>query len=247
MSAPALPDVRRTHGSDDPTGLDPRTKLVLVVAVSLAVMAPGGLRFVPSALLLGVGLAVWEGAWRRAIGLPAVTLAMWVIGWLLPLWWPGPVAAMASVACNYLIRFVVSIGVCMHLVATTSPTRLSAGLRAWRPRPVAVTLAVMLRFFPVVAAESAAVLDAMRLRGLTGTAGVLRHPVAAVERFTVPMIAASLRASEDLSASAILRGLGSRHRPTAMHPPRFGAADTAVLAAVTALVAVAFVLPVPLA
>ena len=248
MSAPALPDVRRTHGSDDPTGLDPRTKLVLVVAVSLAVMAPGGLRFVPSALLLGVGLAVWEGAWRRAIGLPAVTLAMWVIGWLLPLWWPGPVAAMASVACNYRLRFVVSIGVCMHLVATTSPTRLSAGLRAWRtPRPVAVTLAVMLRFFPVVAAESAAVLDAMRLRGLTGTAGVLRHPVAAVERFTVPMIAASLRASEDLSASAILRGLGSRHRLTAMHPPRFGAADTAVLAAVTALVAVAFVLPVPLA
>lgn len=229
-------------------GLDPRTKILLVIACSIVVMSPAGLRFVPAALLLAVGLAAWERAWKRAAGLTLTALVMWAVGWLLPVWWPNPFVTILSIACIYLIRFVAAIGLGMHLVATTSPTQLTAAFRAWRvPRPISVTLAVILRFFPVVASESAAVLDAMRLRGLTGTAGVLRHPVAAVERFTVPMIAASLRASEDLSASAILRGLGSRHRPTAMHPPRFGAADTAVLAAVTALVAVAFVLPVPLA
>ncbi|MGC3955519.1 MAG: ATP-binding cassette domain-containing protein [Propionicimonas sp.] len=139
------------------------------------------------------------------------------------MWWPNPVTAIVALACSYLIRFVAAIGVGAHLIATTSPTALAAGLRAWRaPRPIAVTLAVMLRFFPVVNAEATAVLDAMRLRGLAGATGILRHPILTLERFTVPMIAASLRASEDLSASAILRGLGSHRKPTAMYPPRFG-------------------------
>lgn len=217
-------------------GLDPRSKIVLVVLVSTAVMSPEGLRFVPAALVIGVGLALSERAWRRVAVLPLTVAAMWAIGWLLPLWWPNTVTTIAAIACIYLIRFAVALGVGVHVVATTSPTQLSAALRSWRvPRPISVTLAVMLRFFPVVASEAAAVLDAMRLRGLTGPAGFLRHPVLSLERFTVPMIAASLRASEDLSASAILRGLGSRRAPTSLHPPSFAAADLGLLVAVGAL------------
>lgn len=229
-------------------GLDPRTKILLVVACSVAVMSPGGLRFVPAALALAVGLALWEGARRRALGLLAASGAMLALGWLLPQWWPNPLTAIVSLACVYLIRFVAAVGVGMHLISTTSPTRLAAAFRAWRiPRPLSVTLAVMLRFFPVVGAEAAAVMDAMRLRGLVGARGLLRHPVLTLERFTVPMIAASLRASEDLSASAILRGLGSRRTPTTMDPPRFGLPDLLLVLAVAALAAAALTLPAPLA
>jgi len=220
--------------------------MLLVVLVSAVVMSPDGLRFVVPALVLGVGLALYEGAWLRAAGLLAGVAVMGALGWLLPLWWPSPFTAIVSIACGYLVRFVVAIGVGMHLVATTSPMRLSAGLRAWRvPRAISVTLAVMLRFFPVVASEAAAVLDAMRLRGLTGASGFLRHPILSAERFTVPMIAASLRASEDLSASAILRGLGSRRIPTAMDPPRFGLSDLTLLLAVAVLAAAGLLSPWP--
>jgi energy-coupling factor transporter transmembrane protein EcfT len=225
---------------------DPRTKILLVVLVSTAVMGPGGLRFVPAALALAVGLALWEGARRRVAALTLAAAVMWSLGWLLPLWWTNPFTAVVSLACTYLIRFTVTAGVGMHLIATTSPVDLNTALRSSKvPRPIAVTLAVMLRFFPVVAGEAAAVRDAMRLRGLTGPGGFIRHPISAVERFTVPMIAASLRATEDLSASAILRGLGSHRTPTAMHPPRLGRADGAVLAAVAALAAVTVLFPVP--
>jgi energy-coupling factor transport system permease protein len=245
LSAPALPDLAAPAiQAAVRTGLDPRTKILLVIACSIAVMSPGGLRFVPAALLLAVGLAAWEGAWQRAVGLVATATAMWLLGWWLPLWWPNPFTAIVSLACIYLIRFAAAIGVGAHLIATTSPTALAAGLRAWRvPRPIAVTLAVMLRFFPVVSAEASAVLDAMRLRGLAGATGILRHPILTLERFTVPMIAASLRASEDLSASAILRGLGSHRRPTAMYPPRFGTADFVLILIVAGLAFAALVLP----
>ncbi|MGO2312940.1 energy-coupling factor transporter transmembrane component T [Brachybacterium tyrofermentans] len=229
-------------------GLDPRTQVVLVVLCSVAVMGSGGLRFVPAVLLLGTVLAVWERSWARAVGLPAVAALLWFLGWVLPLWWPNAVTVTSAIACAYLIRFAAAIGVGMHLIATTSPTQLSASLRAWRvPRPVSVVLGMMLRFFPVVAAESAAVMDAMRLRGLTGARGLVRHPILAVERFTVPMIAASLRASEDLSASALLRGLGSHRTPSSMDPPRFGAVDLLLVLAVAALAAASLAMPAVLA
>lgn len=229
-------------------GVDPRTRILLVLACSVTVMSPPGLRFVPAVLLIALVLAASEGAWARAVGLPVAATLLWVLGWMLPSWWPGPFTAMVSLASTYLIRFVAAIGVGMHLLATTSPTQLAAALRAWRiPRPVSVTLAVMLRFLPVVGGEATSVLDAMRLRGLVGARGLVRHPVLTLERFTVPMIAASLRASEDLSASAILRGLGSHRTPTAMVPPRFGPTDLLLLLGTALLVAVVVAFPPVLA
>lgn len=228
-------------------GLDPRTKIVLILATSVTVMSAGGLLFVPAALLLAMGLAVWEGRYRRCFGLLVAAVSMWLLGWVFPLWWPSTIFAIISIACVYGIRFAVTIGIGMHVIATTSPTQMSAGLRAWRiPRAIAVTLAVVFRFFPVVGAESSAVLDAMRLRGLVGTRGIVCHPVLTLERFTVPVIAASLRATEDLSASAALRGLGSHRRPTAMEPPRLGIADLILGLVVAGLIAATLLLPAPL-
>ena len=228
-------------------GFDPRSKILLVLLVSLAVMSPGGLVFVPAGIVLAALLAGSERAWSRAALIPVAAIAMYLLGWVLPVVWPNPVVTVVAIGCGYLIRFVAAFGVGAHLIATTSPTQLSAALRAWHlPRAISVTLAVMLRFFPVVAAESAAVLDAMRLRGLAGAAGLARHPILSMERFTVPMIAASLRASEDLSASAILRGLGSRHRPVSLDPPRFGRPDLALLLAAAALAVASLLLPSPL-
>lgn len=228
-------------------GLDPRSKILLVLVVSLAVMSPGGLVFVPAGIVLATGLALSERAWLRVVTIPVAAITMYLLGWLLPLVWANPVATVIAIGCGYLIRFVVAFGVGAHLIATTSPTQLSAALRAWRlPRAISVTLAVMLRFFPVVAAESAAVLDAMRLRGLAGATGLARHPILGMERFTVPMIAASLRASDDLSASAILRGLGSRRTPVSLDPPRFGRPDLLLVLALIVLAAASLLLPNPL-
>lgn len=240
---PASPELTPARAS----GLDPRTKLALAAIVSVVVMVPDGLRFVAPALLLGVALAASVRAWKRALGLLAVAALCWLLGWLVPVWWPNRFTEIISAIAGYSIRFVAIAGVGIHLVTTTSATRLNAGLRAARfPRAICVPLAVMLRFFPVVAAEATAVMDAMRLRGLTGAGGLVRHPVLAAERFTVPMIAASLRAGDDLSASAILRGLGSGHRPTAMVPPRFGVADLVLGLSVIALAVAAIALPSPL-
>jgi energy-coupling factor transport system permease protein len=217
--------------------LDPRTKMLLVCGSSAILMSPGGESFVPAVLGLGVLLAVAERAWARAFGLPLAAAAVAAFAYLLPQALPHPAIAMIAVGAAYILRFVAIAGIATHLVNTTGPAEFTAALRAVRiPRAIVVPAAVMLRFLPTIADEARAVRDAMRLRGIGGPGGLLRHPVRSIEYFAVPLIASALRAAEDLSAAALLRGLGSHVRPTAMHPPRFGPADLAVvlLAAVLA-------------
>ena len=94
-------------------------------------------------------------------------------------------------------------------------------LRTDRPLPEGVKSKVAL----MCDVEASAVVDSMRLQGLTGRRSVLRHPVLSIERFTVPMIASTLRVGDDLTAAALLRGLGSYQRPTSRVPPRLGWPD----------------------
>lgn len=241
----AVPAQARQYGEAGRAGgagrgmrLDPRTKMLLVVVASVVLMSPGGEPFVPAVVCLGMLLAVAERAWARVAGLPAAAVALAAVAYLLPRAVPHPAVAMVAVTAAYLLRFVAVGGVAAHLVGTTRPAELTAALRAVRvPRAVVVPAAVMLRFVPTIAEEARAVRDAMRLRGIGGVGGLSRHPVRGIEYFAVPLIASALRAAEDLSAAALLRGLGSHVRPTAMRPPRFGLADAVVVLLVVALAA----------
>ncbi|WP_433443797.1 energy-coupling factor transporter transmembrane component T family protein [Nonomuraea sp. CA-141351] len=216
--------------------LDPRTKALLVLVTSLVVMAPGGAPFIPGALVLGTLLALGEGAWARALALPLTATAIAAVAYLLPLAMPHPVIGIAATLAAFVLRFAAVGGVALHLIRTTTPTELTAALRAAHiPRAITVSAAVMLRFLPTIVTEARAVHDAMRLRGIGGWSGMLRHPALSIEHFTVPLIASSLRVAEDLSASALLRGLGSTARPTAMHPPRLSATDLAAVLVAAAL------------
>ncbi|MET9763693.1 hypothetical protein ABZ016_32385, partial [Streptomyces sp. NPDC006372] len=72
--------------------LDPRTAVVILLAASITIMAPGGLWFVPASLVAGVLLAITERAWRRVFGLPAAAAAAAGVGVLRAL--AGPWAGV---------------------------------------------------------------------------------------------------------------------------------------------------------
>ena len=205
---------------------DPRTSVVLIVVTSITVMAPGGEVFVPAGLVLGLLLAAADRAWRHLGALAAAALTLELLARGLPLLAPSIFSVLVGVVSAFLLRFVVVYGVVLHFFRTGTPAAVTAALRAARiPRALTVPIAVVLRFAPVVAAEASAVVDSMRLQGLTGRRSVLRHPVLSIERFTVPMIASTLRVGDDLTAAALLRGLGSYQRPTSRVPPRLGWPD----------------------
>ena len=64
-----------------------------------------------------------------------------------------------------------------------------------------------------------------------------RHPLDGIEKLVVPVLAASARSADELSAAALIRGLGSGGRPTIVDRLRFGAADAVLLVLAAALAA----------
>ena len=225
------------------SGLDPRTKSLIVVASSVALFAPGGGRFVPAVMLFGLALALGDRAYRRAV---AIALAVAVLGatWLLlPRSAPSVASGLVAVIAGFLLRFAVLAGVVAHLVSTTDAGDFSAAMRAARlPGVIVVPTTVMLRFIPVVIAEIRAVWDAMRIRGLAG-AGMLARPVTAIEHLVVPAIGSSLRIADDLTASGLLRGLSARREPTVLTPLRLRLRDYLWSSAVIGALATCLVMP----
>lgn len=89
--------------------------------------------------------------------------------------------------------------------------KLTASLRKLPlPTKAMLVLVVMLRFAPTVFLEFEEVREAMKIRGFLKSAGtVLRHPLSTLEHVIVPMVFRSLKIADELSASAIVRGIES--------------------------------------
>ncbi len=74
------------------------------------------------------------------------------------------------------------------------------------PPALIISFAVMMRFFPTVKEENAAIGDAMKMRGIRlGGANAM----AMLEYRVVPLLISTVKIGEELSAAALTRGLGS--------------------------------------
>ena len=74
------------------------------------------------------------------------------------------------------------------------------------PRTITIPMSVMFRLFPTIGAEWKSIRRAMGMRGISlggVRAGLL------LEYQMVPMMTSSIRIGEELSASALTRGLGA--------------------------------------
>lgn len=218
--------------------LDPRTKLALLLAVNVLVLGGGGTPLtVAAGVLVAVLLAdVVQGrAWWCYTGVFLGSLAVLL---LLPLLWRGTAAALVVAVAFWFVRFSVSLGMAGYVIAGTGAGELSAGMsRLGIPRLVVVPFSVVLRFIPLVLSEFRAIADAMRMRGVLPTAGgVMSHPVRTAEYVLVPLLASTTRMADELSASALIRGLDSKGTRTSTVRLGFTATDAAGLAAILGLI-----------
>ena len=212
--------------------LDPRTKLLLVMVVNIAALTrveqtASLVAFVCAALLLAT-----IGSWR-ALGIQALIfmvcrgtqlLGTQVLG--------GPVWHTVGAVGFFMGNFVTVLTMGVYLVRSTTPSELIEGLRRLRaPDAVVIPLAVMLRFFPTLAEELTAVVQAVSLRRLhTSQWGFLREPLTTVEHIMVPFLVSATQIGDELAASALTRGLGGTRSRTTITDLRFRASDVVGLA-----------------
>ena len=195
--------------------LDPRTKLALVLLLALFVMGGlGGSALKPAKTLLSALpflLLLIERQWKRF----ARGFVMLIVGYGLLFIMPGLPGALSYLALlcgGILTRFVVTVVMGEYLIATTSVSEFISAMEKLRmPQAITIPMSVMFRLFPTIGAEWKSIRRAMGMRGIrpggTRAGQVLEYQM-------VPMITSSVRIGEELSASALTRGLGSPMKRT---------------------------------
>ncbi|MDR2114081.1 MAG: energy-coupling factor transporter transmembrane protein EcfT [Bifidobacteriaceae bacterium] len=210
--------------------LDPRTTLLTVIVLNVAMFSAGFsggaglarlvLMTVPALLALGAGH--WWSALSYSL---LVGTAYLVESHLIATGSSGVGLAVAGLA-SLVARLAPGLFMAYVAVITIRVGELLAALEASRvPRWLAIPAAVVLRFLPTVWEQSKGVQRAMNVRGLN----LFRVGLGPwLEYRLVPLITSTVRCGEELSQAALTRGLGRPGRVQRIAQIGWGPADVVI-------------------
>ena len=214
--------------------VDPRTALLATCLLGIAAVISNRPEAAHAACAIGALCALAAGAWRPCI---ALSVAYGLIAAVIALAEGAGNATLviAVVMLSYMAqKFVVLALLGISLSKLASMQDLLAALQAMgAPQAVLIPCMVVLRFFPTIRRDASHLMESLKTRRMLAGGGyTFRHPALTCELLVVPLLMRSVRVSDELAASALVRGLGGETRPTMLHPLSFGARD-AVVAALT--------------
>lgn len=212
--------------------LDPRSKILLMLCVGLVTILSGQspvmniLKIVLA--LLPFVLMLAAGEMRRALICFLSYVACYTAAALLLPRVSGFANLMLSAIVVVITRFLPVIMIAWYAVSTTKVSEFMAATKKMHiTQKLVIPLSVVFRFLPTVKEETAAINDAMRMRGVQfggGKAGDI------LEYRLVPMMVCCVKIGEELSAAALTRGLGAPVKRTNICRIGFHAADFAAIA-----------------
>lgn len=211
--------------------LDPRTKIILLLlTVILSVLIPSGAFtciWIACSTLLGLALGRIGKTFRAAIifaalwlfamfGLPVLegTLHTTLLVWLGLVFKCYPCCMMAGI-----------------VVGTTKISEFMAAMAKWNvPRAFVIPLAIMFRYFPTVKEDWTNIKNAMSLRRITlSPLCFLRNPEVVIDAMYLPLLVTASKTADELSASAITRGIENPEKRTSRLDIKIRAIDICVL------------------
>lgn len=165
--------------------------------------------------------------WKKVITYVLVFGGSIGLQWLVLPYLSGLLRYVIMIIAGLVIHFAPGIAMGYFVVITTTVSEFIAAMEKIRiPKQVTIPMSVMFRFFPTVMEEWSAINDAMRMRGIRmrgGKAGAM------LEYRLIPMMMCSVKIGEDLSASALTRGLGSPVKRTNTYKIGFCIQDVVLL------------------
>ena len=217
--------------------LDPRTKLFMVFIVSLIVMMSATTPLLwavrLSITLIPIILLILEKKYSSALRfLLAYASALVLMFYFLSEQSEGLIASLLIGYCGIVVQFMPALITAWYVVRTTKIGEFMSCMQKMHvPDGIAVSLAVVMRFFPTIKEEYSSINDAMRMRGvMLGGGNVLRM----FEFRMIPLLFSCVNIGEELSAAAITRGLGGETKRSSIIELKLGLADYLLMAFLTA-------------
>lgn len=238
-------------------GLDPRTKMLALLAIMAGLLAVGrveGLVFY--ALLVTALFALsrlpLSWAWRSVRPLwvlIALTLFIHTLfdprgpAWVLPglAWrfsWPGLLTGLF-----FGLRIIVLVLLASLLTLTTAPMAIADGLyRFFRPlerlglpaQDLAMMISIALRFIPILMEEAQRIYKAQLARGARFSGSLIQR-ARSVLPILIPLFLSTFRRANELAVAMEVRCYQSGHPRTSLYTLRMGRTDWLALASLVPL------------
>lgn len=115
-------------------------------------------------------------------------------------------------------RMMPSIIAGAFAIKTTHISEWISMLKKWNmPNVIIVPFAVMARFFPTVKEDYRQIRRAMAFRGIgVGSMGMLKQPIQSFEYILIPLLMNASQVAQDLTISALTKGLGMAGKHTSL-------------------------------
>ena len=188
--------------------LDPRTKLALVATVCTIMISGrvGGIMTVihPILALVPFVLLLFSRRVKAAVCyMIAYAAAYSMISFVMPAT-SGIISILIGATAGIIYRMMPSLITGYFVVNTTKVSEFNAAMEHMHvSTKITIPMSVMFRFFPTIKEESSAIKDAMHMRGISS----LRNPMEMLEYRLVPLLMSVVKSGEELSISALTRGL----------------------------------------
>ncbi|MCR5061720.1 MAG: energy-coupling factor transporter transmembrane protein EcfT [Treponema sp.] len=125
------------------------------------------------------------------------------------------------VSLSYFIqKLVVLLMMGSFFVRTTTIPKVISAMQLMKlPDAIAVPLMVALRFFPTIREDYNNLKDSLRIKNISvSPVQFVIHPIRMIEYLFIPILMRSIRTSDELAASALLRGFEHINEQTVMFP-----------------------------
>lgn len=211
--------LRNTRPSARQMYLHPCTKILLCLTISSITFAAdnvGIMRYVLPCLAI-IPLVVFVILKKPLLAFYYVVmyiLSLFIPPLLMP-YMPSFVNLLFTGIIAVFTKILPGMSMFYFLLLTTTVSEFVAAMDCLHiSKKFTVPVSVMFRFFPTIREEYSAIRDAMRLREV----GAWRNPIDMLEYRMVPLLMGLVSIGNDLSASALTRGLNSPVRRTNVCP-----------------------------
>lgn len=227
--------------------LDPRTKIIAMIMILVAVFLPIG--YIGYAVLMAILFALLKAAkikvsnifnslkpmWFMMIFIFIINLFVIQTGDVLfTLFGRDFYTKAFTQTLMIIIRLTLMISVTTILTATTKPLDLTYGLEYFMSplkvikfpaHEIAMTISIALRFIPTILEETQKIMKAQASRGVDIKDGTLKEKLAAIVSLIIPLFISAFQRSEELANAMEARGYNPSGKRTRYRVLKYKATD----------------------
>lgn len=211
--------------------IDPRSKLILIaITVLFSMLIPTGI-FTCIWIFLITLLGMFLGRAWKTLRAAFLFAALWLVSvYVLP-----QINGTAHTSLLVWLGLVFKCYPCCMLagvvIGTTQISEFMAAMAKWNaPREVVIPIAIIFRYFPALKEDWNHIREAMALRGISlSPICFLKNPSVVIDALYLPVLVTASKTADELSASAITRGIENPKKRTSRLDIKFRLIDGAVI------------------